>query len=179
MRSGSSVTRPKCVVRERLLAAADGDRRSRPRPRRTRTRPRRGARTWRRRAPRNAKYLPSATMLAPTPPTTIGIASGRKSSGRISSRALPATAIAPVSVPTAQIPMSASSDGGDGAPADAVEEDANAGSATTSATPRNANTESVLASQIALRSEGASTSASKQALVALGDERPRRARGAR
>ena len=44
----------------------------------------------------------------PTPPTTIGIAIGRKRSGSSSSRARPATAIAPKSVPTVQMPTSAS-----------------------------------------------------------------------
>ena len=72
----------------------------------------------------------------PTPPTTIGIAIGRKSSGSRSSRARPATAIAPKSVPTAAMPRSASATAATVRPSRPREERANAGSATTSAAAR-------------------------------------------
>ena len=91
----------------------------------------------------------------------MGIASGKKRSGSKSSRALLAEAIAASSVPTAATPRSASSTPAIAAPLSPEKKSWKAGSATVSATSRNASMATALASQIALRSHGASTSPSK------------------
>ena len=78
------------------------------RRRHTRTTPSRPPRREGRRARETRGSGPGEpTTLAPTAPTTIGMASGRKSSGSSRSRARVATAIAPRNVPTPQIPRSA------------------------------------------------------------------------
>ena len=100
--------------------------------------------------------------LAPTPPITIGSASGRKSSGSSSSRARPAAAIAESRTPTAQMPRSASSTPAIVAHETGLKKSAKAGSATSSATTRKARVAIPFASQIVLRSTGASTSASSR-----------------
>src|SRR6188508_840134 len=113
-------------------------------------------------------------MLEPTPPTTSGIASGRKSSGNSTSRPRAAAAIAETSEPTAQSPMDASATPASAGPSSGAKNNAKAGSATSSAAPRNASAESVLPSQIVLRSETASTSpSSAPASVSGAQARPR------
>ena len=97
--------------------------------------------------------------LEPTP-TTSGIASGRKSSGRISLRVRLAAAIAASRVLTAQMPTLASSTPRIPRPGGGEKKSANAGSATSSIRPRKTNTAADFPSQIALRSDGASTSPS-------------------
>src|SRR5436190_1635847 len=85
------------------------------------------------------------------------MARGRKSSGSSSSLARLAVAIAASSVPTAAIPRSARTTPPTSAADTGLKKRAYAGSAITSASPRNARIESALPSQIALRSLGAST----------------------
>src|SRR6266550_1208552 len=79
-----------------------------------------------------------------------------------SSRARPAAAIAESSVPTAQIPRSASTTPAIVDQPTGRKKSAKAGSATISATARNAKVAIPFASQIALRSHGARTSASRR-----------------
>ena len=91
-----------------------------------------------------------------------------------------ATAIAASSVPTAQMPMSASATAGDRRQArPARRRSRTPGSAISSTTTRKVSTESVFASQIALRSHGREHEPVEQALLALRDERARRGRAAR
>ena len=85
------------------------------------------------------------------------MASGRKSRGRSKSRARVTTAIAPTKVPTAQMPMSASTTAAIVVPSTPWKKSAKTGSARTSASARNANVAIDFATQIALRSDGAST----------------------
>jgi hypothetical protein len=108
-------------------------------------------------------------------PTTSGIASGRKSSGRISSRVRLAAAIAASSVPTAQMPMFASRTPRTASVPSGEKKSANAGSATSSIAARKTKTAADFPSQIALRSDGASTSPLERPALAFRRPRTRQA----
>ena len=76
--------------------------------------------------------------------------------------------MAETSEPTVQMPMSASATPGSAVPSSGAKNNANAGRATTSAATRKASVAIALPSQIALRSQGASTSPSSAAVFAFG-----------
>jgi hypothetical protein len=117
--------------------------------------------------PRKARYVPAPGTLEPTADDD-GIASGRKSSGRMTSPGRRCHR-RDESEPTAQIPIEARRTPATDGASSGAKKSANAGSATTSATRRNASVAITFPSQIALRSEVASTSPSSAPASLSGD----------
>ena len=115
----------------------------------------------------------SGEMLAPTPPTTSGIASGRKRSGRTSSRVRLAAAIAASSVPTAQMPDVREGDAGERRPLERPKKSANAGRATSSTAARKTNDGDRLAEPDRAAVAGREHEPVERAALALGHPRPR------